>query len=295
MEIFSTVIAFLGEIWALLATVGAGVGSFYLGYRRFKREEKTSVNDRLDKLYAQIEKERTELKDENNRLRDKMITLQDGQTQLLIEYTEMKTKWETIVGSDHKDLSIESLIEFGIRQKRLSQTLEEFTKTFPGILWMKEVEKKRDGNPKDFRVFAISQTYADTYLNGDPSVYVGKTDSNVWDAKTAKIFRENDTEAYNSRLAVKIIEPLLNKQNGKTGIFVGWKWNLSVEGIDYVCGYGDHHDPGTEGHDFWKKLYEEKMADKKSAVVRRKPISSKQLYTVHGGVENDSDNGRNPD
>lgn len=251
MELFTISLAFIREIWEVLAIVGAGIGSFYLGYRRFRREEKVSVDERLDKFYAEIKSESQTLKDEKFKMMERIAELQRQITELLIFNTEMKTKWDTLTGLNHKDVTIDRLIEFGMRQNRLADTLEKFVHTFPGILWMKEVEKDHTGAPIQFRIFTISQTYADTYLHGDRNVYLGKLDKDIWKAETAELFEANDVIAYNSRMPLKVVEPL-TAVTGVEGVFVGWKWSISVEGMDYVCGYGEHFPEGSDGYEYWQ-------------------------------------------
>ena len=253
---FLSLLPLLQDFWAFIAMVVAGIGSFVIAYWRFKKEKKDSVNARFDQLYQEINSKADRLEKENQRLRDKQLEFQAQQTKLLVEYTEMKTKWETILGTEHKDLSIDKLIEFGVRQKRLAETLDKFVTTFPGLLWMKEVEKDHSGEPINFRIFAISQKYTDLFLNSNRDLYIGKNDSEVWDEETADEFRENDKVAYNSRLPIKVVEMLQSNISNEEGIFVGYKWNLSVEGIDYICGYGDYYDERTEGYDYWKEKYD---------------------------------------
>lgn len=248
MEPLSTVIAFLQEIWAVLAVIVSGAGSFWLGYRRYKREEKESVDTRLDKLYNEIKVESESLRSENNRLRDKMVELQKQQTELIVQYTQLKTKWETLLGAEHKDITIERLIEFGFRQKQLSNTLEEFMTTFPGLIWMKLVEKDANGKVENFRMSALSQRYADLFLDGNRDNYIGRLDSEVWGIEIADLFRKSSVRAYSSRTPIHVIERI---KTPKDGLFVMWKWSISVEGMDYVCGYGDFHLAGTPEYEFW--------------------------------------------
>ena len=248
MEPITTIVSFLQEIWSVLAALAASIGTFYLGYRRFKREEKQNVDTRLDKLYAEIKVEAENCRNENTRLLEKMTDIQKQQTELVVQYTQLKTKWETLLGIEHKDITIERLIEFRYRQKQLASTLEEFMTTFPGLIWMKAVERDSNGKVLNFRMAALSQKYADLFLDGDRNTYIGKIDAEVWGNEIAEQFRKSSLRAYSSRNPIHVIEKI---ELPKKGLFSMWKWSISVDGMDYVCGYGDFFEAGTSEYDFW--------------------------------------------
>lgn len=113
----------------------------------------------------------------------------------------------------------------------------QFIRTAPIYVWVKRREVDYDGNVR-FVMVQCSEYYADNLLGKPARFYSGKTDSQVYDAETAKDFYDNDIVAFREGRLENIEERFYVRLNNKSGTFRGTKWRYSTAQHDYIAGIG---------------------------------------------------------
>lgn len=237
---------FFEAVWPIIVALATGIGGAWAFFKKFQKEAKDSIDNKIKSYYDAIVKDAEDLKSEN-------AALIKAQQELSIDYATMKTKWDLIVGTtEPEDLTVEKLMDLGRAQRRAMDVLKEFTITFPGLLWIKRRKKNAE-----WEMFAISRAYTEMYLKELPEYYIGKTDSEIWPPEIAETFRKNDEEAHQRGVPI-YVEEEVKSTAGKVGMFIGWKWSFKIDGEIYSCGYGTHHDK-----DSYKYMKEKTAKDEK--------------------------------
>lgn len=109
------------------------------------------------------------------------------------------------------------------------EVVREIIQTHPGLFWA----KLRVGY-KSYVMVAVSQGYADVFLDGNPVRYANQPDTAIWGNELAQTFADNDERAFNNeRRPLQIQEEMLS------GTFVGFKWHVKLTtGQDIIFGTG---------------------------------------------------------
>ena len=115
--------------------------------------------------------------------------------------------------------------------------LTELVDADPGIMFV-----KRRRGPGDFVMVRVSQAYAVKYLGGNAKEYDGHTDADIWGAKLGAIYTANDVKVYKAQTGIHVDEPANSHRTGVTGRFVGRKFSVRLDGVDYIVGIGSHVD-----------------------------------------------------
>jgi len=111
--------------------------------------------------------------------------------------------------------------------------LKEIVDADPGVMFI----KKRLA-AFEYEMVRVSIGYARLYLGSSALDYDGKSDFEIWGPND---FNKTDEEVYSSQTG-KHIRELINAKTGVTGYFVGRKFPVRLEGVDYIVGIGSHED-----------------------------------------------------
>lgn len=109
--------------------------------------------------------------------------------------------------------------------------LYSFVRYSPQLMWV----KRYDPDLNKFVMVECSEYYENKLLAGRR--YAGKTDDEIWDEETAKVFQRNDMAAIQTE-RVEVNEGVFSKITGISGVFVGTKWSYVYDGTVYVAGAG---------------------------------------------------------
>ena len=152
-----------------------------------------------------------------------------------VEIATIRAVLSSATGKPFEEVTLTMVRDMVSRQTVTLQELEAFILTIPRLLWIKQ----RIG-PNNYHMVQVSQVYADKYLGGTASIYRGKRDAEIWPEDVARVYVENDEEAYRSGSVIEIDEPVRSVLTGVQGRFQGVKWSFRLAGETYVCGVGVH-------------------------------------------------------
>lgn len=125
------------------------------------------------------------------------------------------------------------------------RALYQFVVTYPGFAWIKRYVPER----QHYIMVCLSNQYVIDIIGSDLGDYVGRTDFDFWPHKIAMIFLHNDDAARRAEHGIWVEEEWTSPNTGESGLFKGYKWSFTVDGITYVAGVGRGHKKTGGGGD----------------------------------------------
>lgn len=227
--------------WPILGAIGAAIGTLYMSMRRMKKEQDDAFSEKIKNYYDELKNEATRLREENQRLISEI-------QKMAVDYAIMKSKWELLLGTDPNALTLDKILELGKDQREAAQTLQKFSESFPGLLWMKK--RMDDGT---FIIFAVSKKYVELYLDKPVDFYIGRDDSEIFPSAVVDAHRISDEKAFKSSNPIIVAGEMNSEFTDVKGYFAGWKWSIKIDDTYYICGYGDHYLTKDEVPKFFRK------------------------------------------
>ncbi|RKQ68935.1 hypothetical protein DES40_1711 [Litorimonas taeanensis] len=116
--------------------------------------------------------------------------------------------------------------------------LKQLVKSARAFIWIKKRIVLSDGSVR-YVMVQCSDYYALHLLSRSAQFYVGKTDAEVYDTKTAAEFFKADEKAWRDGYVDNLEYSFYSRLTDKQYVFEGAKWRFAANDNDYVAGLGE--------------------------------------------------------